>query len=197
MVLGIVWSRTSTNLTRQLFFIRTVVKPINLTLSALKNLLNLEKACVQGRLIESFKRITLMDNTSKNFGKQENEYIDSEIRAAELERQCKEQTNQKTSIAYAPLPLQRSSFPAKPYPFDALGPIAGAAARRIHEVVQAPDATCGQSILRVLSLCWQGFVDVKIDGRRYPTSLFLLTVSDSGKRKSATDKIALKPINDW
>jgi hypothetical protein len=138
-----------------------------------------------------------MDNTLIDLGKQEKEYIDSEIRAAELERLCKEQSNQKPGGAYAPLPIQRPTFPAKSYPFDALGSIAGAAARRIHEVVQAPDATCGQSILGVLSLCCQGFVDIKIDGRRYPTSLFLLTVSESGERKSGTDKIALKPINDW
>lgn len=113
-----------------------------------------------------------MDNTLIDLGKQEKEYIDSEIRAAELERLCKEQSNQKPGGAYAPLPLQRPTFPAKSYPFDALGSIAGAAARRIHEVVQAPDATCGQSVLGVLSLCCQGFVDIKIDGRRYPTSLF-------------------------
>jgi hypothetical protein len=99
--------------------------------------------------------------------------------------------------AYAPLPLQRDATPAKPYPFDALGPIAGAAARRIHEVVQAPDATCGQSILAVLSLACQGFVEVHIDGRVHPTSLYLLTISESGERQSAADKVALKSINAW
>lgn len=129
--------------------------------------------------------------------KQEKEFIQSEIYAAELDLRCKEKTKEKTTTAYAPLPLQRATIPAKPFPFDSLGPIAGAAARRIHEVVQAPDATCGQSILAALSLACQGFVDVQIDGRIYPTSLFLLTISESGERKSATDKIALKSINDW
>lgn len=157
----------------------------------------LEKACVQGRRIKGLERGTQMDNTSVNLEKQQKEYIKSEIRAAELETQCKEQTKQKSASIYAPLPLQRSTSPAKPYPFDALGLVAGAAARRIHEVVQAPDGTCGQSVLAALSLCCQGFIDVEIDGRVNPTSLFLLTVSDSGERKSATDKIVLKPINEW
>ncbi len=138
-----------------------------------------------------------MNNTAIAIEKQEKEFISSEMRAAELEKLCTEKIQEKAPITYAPLPLQRDTVPAKPYPFDALGLIAGAAARRIHEVVQAPDATCGQSILAVLSLACQGFIDVKIDGRVHPTSLFLLTISESGERKSATDKIALKSISDW
>jgi hypothetical protein len=138
-----------------------------------------------------------MNNATLVTEKQEKEYIQSEIRAAELERHCDEQVKEKKPTIYAPLPLQRSTIPAKPFPFDALGPIAGPAARRIHEVVQAPDATCGQSILAALSLACQGYIDVEIDGRIYPTSLYLITISESGERKSATDKIALKSINDW
>lgn len=138
-----------------------------------------------------------MNNTSVDLDKQKKEYIASEIRATELERQCREKIKQRSSDTYAPLPLQRSTTPPKPYPFDSLGLVAGVAARRIQEVVQAPDATCGQSVLAALSLCCQGFIDVEVDGRIYPTSLFLLTVSDSGERKSAIDKIVLKPINNW
>ena len=37
----------------------------------------------------------------------------------------------------------------------------------------------------------------KMTEEYYPTSLFLLTISESGERKSATDKVVLKPINDW
>lgn len=136
-----------------------------------------------------------MSDATAATNRKKSEFVSSEMLAAELEKLCKEQENEKTP-KYAPLPLQRPTSPAKPYPFDALGPIAGAAARRIHEVVQAPDATCGQSILAALSLACQGFIDVQIDGRLYPTSLFLLTISESGERKSAADKIALKPIND-
>lgn len=137
-----------------------------------------------------------MNNSTIPTDDQEEEFIDSLKRAEDLEKQCKF-SKDKTGGAYAPLPLQREAPPAKPYPFDALGPIAGAAARRIHEVLQAPDATCGQSVLSALSLACQGFIDVHIDGRIHPTSLFMLTISESGERKSAADKVALKPISDW
>lgn len=126
-----------------------------------------------------------------------NEFKQSVILAAELEKECK--TKEKTNLvtSYAPLPLQRMAILPKKFPFEALGEVVGAAAKRVFEVVQAPDATCGQSFLAALSLACQGFVDVQVDGRISPTSLFMLTISDSGERKSAVDKIALKPINDW
>lgn len=138
-----------------------------------------------------------MNDSTQNTDIQEEEFKGSKIRAAELEKQCKEKAKEGSSSLYAPLPLQRETAPVKPYPFDALGPILGVAARRIHEVVQAPDATCGQSVLAALSLACQAFIDVQIDGRIYPTSLFMLTISESGERKSGADKVALKPINDW
>lgn len=138
-----------------------------------------------------------MNNNTLDKEKQAEEFEGSKIRAEELEKQCREKAKEKTSGTYAPLPLQREAAPAKPYPFDELGPIVGAAARRIHEVVQAPDATCGQSVLAALSLACQGFVDVHVEGRTYPTSLFMLTISESGERKSAVDKVVLKPISDW
>lgn len=134
--------------------------------------------------------------------KQDNEiqaeqFISSEKRAIELEKICSDQSKSKFISLYAPLPLQRPVSIPKVFPFHALGKVAGDAAARIHEVVQSPDATCGQSVLAVMALACQGLVDVEIDGRRIPTSLFLLTVSESGERKSATDKLALKPFNDW
>ena len=137
-----------------------------------------------------------MDNNTFNAEKQE-EFNESKTRAEELENECKEKSKGRLIGSYAPQPLQRESAPAKPYPFDALGPIVSMAAKRIREVVQAPDATCGQSVLATLSLVCQGFVDVQIDGRIYPTSLFMLTISESGERKSGADKVALMPVSDW
>jgi hypothetical protein len=152
---------------------------------------------VLGRPEKYFKRTITMNDTINPDGKQVVEFSQSELRADELEKQCKEQLKDKTSPEYAPLPLQRSADPIKPFPFDALGPIAGTAARRIHEVVQAPGATCGQSVLAALSLACQAFVDVEVDGRIHPTSLFFITISESGERKSAVDKVSLKPLSDW
>lgn len=91
-----------------------------------------------------------------------------------------------------PEPLRRPVPPASPYPFDTLGPLLGKAARRIHEVVQAPDAVCGQSVLAAASLAVQGLANVAINGRTHPLSLWCITVAESGERKSAADGWALR-----
>src|SRR5271154_2263172 len=46
-----------------------------------------------------------------------------------------------------PRPLMREMPPADPFPIDALRGVLGAAARAIHDRVQAPSAICGQSVL--------------------------------------------------
>jgi hypothetical protein len=96
-----------------------------------------------------------------------------------------------------PLPLHRPLALPQPFPFDALGSILKPAALSLQRVIQAPDAICAQSILGTASLACQPFANVFIDGRKYPLSLFLITVAESGDRKSATDKFALKPLYEW
>lgn len=82
---------------------------------------------------------------------------------------------------------------AQSYPLEALGPILGAAARRIHEVVQAPAALCGQSLLAAASLAAQPHADVEMDGQRELLSLFALSVGDASEgSKSRVDRLALK-----
>lgn len=93
---------------------------------------------------------------------------------------------------FAPEPLRRPLPPAEPYPLDALGDVLGAAARAIHDVVQAPAGLCGQSVLSAASLAAQAHADVVIDGRCEPLSLWHVTVGDSGERKSGADKWALQ-----
>jgi hypothetical protein len=92
-----------------------------------------------------------------------------------------------------PEPLRRPLPPGDPYPLDALGSIVGSAARRTHEVLQAPPALSGQSFLAAASLATQAHADVHIDGRVEPLSLSLLSIAESGERKSACDRIALAP----
>ena len=91
----------------------------------------------------------------------------------------------------APEPLRRPVPPAADYPLDALGDVLGPAAKRIHDVVQAPDALCGQSILAAASLAVQSHADVLIEGRREPLSLWAVSIAESGERKSAVDQVAL------
>jgi len=97
----------------------------------------------------------------------------------------------------APIPLIPNKTPAPEFPIDALGSGLGGAARAITEVAQCPLAIAGQSVLAAAALVGQGFYNVVIDGRSSPLSLFLLTIADSGDRKSAADNIAIQPVLDW
>lgn len=90
-----------------------------------------------------------------------------------------------------PEPLRRPMPAPATYPLDALGDVPGEAARAIHEVVQAPAAMCGTSILAAASLAVQAQANVILDGRTEPLSLWACTIGYSGERKSAVDGWAL------
>lgn len=96
-----------------------------------------------------------------------------------------------------PEPLRRPMPPPEPFPVEALGRILGGAVNAICSTVQCPPAVAAGSVLMMGSLATQGLADVRQDGLRVPTSLFLLTVAQSGERKSASDKAALQPLADW
>ena len=92
----------------------------------------------------------------------------------------------------APEPLRAPLPPGEAYPVDALGEVLGGAARALHDVVKAPLALCCQSVLAAASLATQAHFDVLLPwGQRKPLSLFLLTVGESGERKSAVDDVVL------
>ena len=92
----------------------------------------------------------------------------------------------------APEPLRAPLPPGQAYPVDALGEVLGGAARALHDVVKAPMALCCQSVLAAASLAAQAHFDVLLPwGQRKPLSLFLLTVGESGERKSAVDDVVL------
>ncbi len=92
-----------------------------------------------------------------------------------------------------PEPLRRALPAPGPFPIDALGDVLGSAAQAMAEVIQAPAATCGQSVLAAASLAVQPHGDVEIDGRVSPTSENFVSVGESGARKSAVDQVALWP----
>jgi len=91
------------------------------------------------------------------------------------------------------LPLRREMPPSEPFPIGTLGDVLGGAAQAMIEVIQAPDALCAQSLLGGASLAAQAHADVVIDGRTSPLSEDLITVAETGERKSATDRAALAP----
>jgi len=96
-----------------------------------------------------------------------------------------------------PRPLMREMPPADPFPIDALRGVLGAAARAIHDRVQAPSAICGQSVLAAAALAVQGQADVELPigpGQTRPLSLYVISRAASGERKSACDAEAMWPI---
>lgn len=102
-----------------------------------------------------------------------------------------------TPIDTTPLPLDGRTPPA-PYPVEALGDLLGNAAKALAYHVQAPLGMAGQSVLAVTSLAVQGHVNVhKGNTEPSPTTLYCLTVGESGERKTALDRLAMKPIYEY
>lgn len=84
-----------------------------------------------------------------------------------------------------------------PYPIAALGNLLGSAASAIADSVSAPPPIAAHAVLAVAAFAAQDKANVMMDGRAIPLSLFLLTVAESGDRKSACDKVASAPLNKW
>ncbi|MBK7252197.1 MAG: DUF3987 domain-containing protein [Gammaproteobacteria bacterium] len=97
-----------------------------------------------------------------------------------------------SSTAEAPEPLRRPVPAAEPYPIAELGPLLQPAVASLCRVIQAPDAVCASSVLAAASLAAQSLANIEVDGRVYPLSLFMLTIAESGERKSAVDAEALR-----
>ena len=87
--------------------------------------------------------------------------------------------------------------PSVRYPVHALAHILGPAAERMAEVICVPPALAAQSLLATSALAAQPHFNVHLDGRVYPLSLFLLTMGDSGTRKSSSDQQATAPAEAW
>ncbi len=96
-----------------------------------------------------------------------------------------------------PQPLSAKIEP-EDYPIDALPPVIRAAVEEVQGFVQAPLAMVASSALGALSLACQALVDIKRCERLTgPASLFLLTIGDSGERKSTCDQFFLTAIRDY
>jgi putative DNA primase/helicase len=93
---------------------------------------------------------------------------------------------------FEPEPLRAPLPKAAPYPVKALGDVLGSAATALHETIKAPLTLCCQSVLASASLAAQSHYDVMLPwGEKKPLSLFLLTVAESGERKSGVDDVVL------
>ena len=100
-------------------------------------------------------------------------------------------------VVEEPRPITRELPPAESFPMDALGDVLGGAAQVMSEVIQAPPAMCGQSVLAAAALAVQGHANLTIDGRESPVSEFFITTGVTGERKTAADNAALSPIREF
>lgn len=95
-----------------------------------------------------------------------------------------------------PVPLVAEVPAGDLYPTNALGPLREAA-EAIQVITQAPAAIAAQSVLGVAALAVQGLADVETLHGRAPISIYLLTVAESGERKSTCDRLAMRPIREF
>lgn len=95
-----------------------------------------------------------------------------------------------------PTPLIREVPEAGPYPVAALGALR-APAEAISTATEAPVAMCAASVLASAALAAQGHRDAETLNSIAPASLFLLTVAESGERKSTGDRLAMRGVRDF
>jgi putative DNA primase/helicase len=96
-----------------------------------------------------------------------------------------------------PLPLVAKVAP-EPYPADALPDTIRAVVEEVQRFTKAPIALVASSALASLSVAIQAHVDVqRADKLQGPVSLFLLTIADSGERKSTCDGFFSTAIRDY
>lgn len=96
-----------------------------------------------------------------------------------------------------PVPLRKELKP-EPYPLVDLPPIIRDAVEEVQAYVQAPTALVAASALSVVSTAVQPLFDIRRDAiLSGPSSLFFLTVAESGERKTAIDKLFMAPLTEW
>ncbi len=99
-------------------------------------------------------------------------------------------------VSEGPQPLLREITPGENYPISALGPLQ-AAVEAVQGMTQAPVAIPAASAIAAASLAVQGFADVETLGGARPVSLFLVTVAQSGERKSSCDRPVLTELREY
>lgn len=83
----------------------------------------------------------------------------------------------------------------RPFPVHVFPPIIRNAVYEVEQHTQAPQALIAASVLGVISLACQNRIDVcRLNNLCSPVSLFVLTLAESGERKSTVDKLLMKPL---
>ncbi len=96
-----------------------------------------------------------------------------------------------------PQPMTAKTEP-EPYPVEALPDTVRAAVEEVVSFVKAPAPMVASSALAALSLAIQAHADAKRAEKLHgPVGLFLLTIADSGERKSTCDGFFTRSIRDY
>lgn len=102
-----------------------------------------------------------------------------------------------TGIKWNPQPLRRYERP-EPYPVEQLPPIIREAVEEVGGYVQAPPALVAASALSAVSAAIQTRFSIQRDAAlRGPAALYILTIAESGERKSTIDRLFTSPIREW
>jgi hypothetical protein len=98
----------------------------------------------------------------------------------------------------SPRPLRRAIADAHAFPIEALGPFTWPV-YAISDKIQCPPAIAALSVLGVASLAAQAHADVLLPrtGQARPLSLYLVSIGESGERKSAADSEASRAIAEY
>lgn len=81
------------------------------------------------------------------------------------------------------------------FPIHVLPARVGHAIYEVVQQTQAPLPMVAAEMLGVISLVCQNRIDVcRLNNLRSPTSLFIVTIAESGERKSTVSKLLMKPI---
>ena len=96
-----------------------------------------------------------------------------------------------------PHPLA-AKIESEPYPLETLPDTIRAAVEEVTGFVKAPVALVASSALAALSLACQAHIDAKrADKLHGPVSLFMMTIADSGERKSTCDGFFMSAIRQY
>lgn len=117
---------------------------------------------------------------------------------AESEAYRRQLEERASTPAPEPRPLLPDIEEAAPYPLEALPPLMRDAAQAIAEHVQAPLALAGQCVIGAGVYLAQTRVNAPHIHRQsgMPCSMFLLTLADSGDRKSECRRLAFKTADE-
>ena len=96
------------------------------------------------------------------------------------------------------VPLVREEEEPRPFPVEALGTTIEEAVIEFQGYGKQPLSMIAGSALATASLACQGLADVGRDSQNIgPISLLVLTIAESGERKSSLDKAFSKALRDW